>query len=47
MRVYDSKTNTFGSYNPDGSTKTFFKPDPIRYPGTSYFDKQPGILVKK
>jgi hypothetical protein len=27
-RIYDQKTNTFGSYNPDGTTKTFFKPDP-------------------
>ncbi|UPY81078.1 TIGR04388 family protein (plasmid) [Leptospira weilii] len=27
-RVYDPQTNTFGSYNPDGSTKTFYKPAP-------------------
>lgn len=32
LRVYDTKTNTFGSYNPDGSTRTFYKPrDGIRY----------------
>jgi hypothetical protein len=24
IRVYDSNTNTFGSYNPDGTTRTFF-----------------------
>lgn len=36
--VYDSSTNTFGSYNPDGTTKTFFKPTG----GQSYFDNQPG-----
>lgn len=28
IRVYDPKTNTFGSYNPDGTTKTFYKPQP-------------------
>ncbi|MDO8473574.1 MAG: hypothetical protein Q7T05_07140 [Dehalococcoidia bacterium] len=28
IRVYDPETNTFGSYNPDGTTKTFYKPDP-------------------
>ena len=38
IRVYDPDTNTFGSYNRDGSTKTFFKPSR----GQSYFDGQPG-----
>ena len=38
IRVYDSKTNTFGSYNSDGSTRTFFKPSG----GQNYFDRQPG-----
>ena len=28
IRVYDPASNTFGSYNPDGSIKTFFRPDP-------------------
>jgi hypothetical protein len=28
IRVYDPKTNTFGSYRPNGATKTFYKPDP-------------------
>ena len=37
-RVYDAKTNTFGSYNPDGTTKTFFKPSDFQ----AYFDRQPG-----
>jgi len=27
-RVYDAKTNTFGSFGPDGAIKTFYKPDP-------------------
>jgi pyocin large subunit-like protein len=26
VRIYDRKTNTFGAYNPDGTTKTYFKP---------------------
>jgi pyocin large subunit-like protein len=37
-RVYDPETNSFGSYNLDGSTKTFFKPNN----GLDYFTKQPG-----
>ncbi len=35
-RIYDPATNTFGSYNPDGSTRTFFKPKEK----TDYFRKQ-------
>lgn len=31
IKVYDPKTNTFGSYNSNGSTKTFFKPDPAKH----------------
>lgn len=38
IRVYDPNTNTFGSYNPDGSTKTYFKPSG----GQGYFNRQPG-----
>jgi len=26
IRIYDPETNTFGAYNADGLTKTFFKP---------------------
>jgi RHS repeat-associated protein len=37
IRVYDKNTNTFGSYNPDGTTKTFFKPS-----SPTYWDRQPG-----
>lgn len=37
-RVYDPKTNTFGAYNKNGSTRTFFKPSD----GQAYFDRQPG-----
>jgi RHS repeat-associated protein len=38
IRVYDPATNTFGAFNPDGTTKTFFKPTS---PG--YWDSQPGV----
>jgi hypothetical protein len=39
-RVFDPKTGAFAAYNPDGTTKTFFKPG-----SPSYFDRQPGRLV--
>lgn len=38
IRVYDSDTNTFGSYNSDGTTRTYFKPED----GQAFFDSQPG-----
>jgi pyocin large subunit-like protein len=38
VRVYDPNTNTFGSYNSDGSTKTYFKPSR----GIDYWNGQPG-----
>jgi len=37
IRVYDPVTGRFGSYNPDGTTKTYFKPD-----SPTYWDRQPG-----
>jgi pyocin large subunit-like protein len=37
VRIYDPATNTFGSYNSDGTTRTFFKPT-----SPSYWDRQPG-----
>jgi hypothetical protein len=37
IRVYDPTTNTFGSYSPDGTTKTFFKPT-----SPTYWERQPG-----
>ncbi|HEU5480641.1 MAG TPA: hypothetical protein VFU90_12435 [Candidatus Tumulicola sp.] len=37
IRVYDRTANTFGSYNPDGSTRTFFKPT-----SATYWERQPG-----
>jgi hypothetical protein len=35
-RYYDPKTNTFGSYNPDGTTRTYYKPEE----GQEYFRRQ-------
>lgn len=46
IRVYDPKTNTFGSYNADGTTKSFFKPDPSNRQGNlsnrQYWEQQKG-----
>jgi len=45
IRVYDPKNNIFGSYNPSGTTKTFYKPDPAQHKLPSnldYWNKQPG-----
>ena len=39
VRVYDPATNTFGSYNPDGTTRTFFKPT-----SPTFWNRQPGKL---
>jgi len=39
IRVYDPATNTFGAYNPDGTTRTFFMPDG----GLDYWNRQPGV----
>jgi hypothetical protein len=37
IRVFDPKSNTFGAFNPDGTTRTFFKPS-----SPTYWDRQPG-----
>src|SRR5215472_7838690 len=45
IRVYDPNTNTFGAYNPNGTTRTFYKPDPSihGYPTNwDYWLAQPG-----
>jgi len=47
IRVYDPKTNTFGSYNPNGTTKTFYKPNPAQHgrpTNLDYWNDQPGVL---
>jgi pyocin large subunit-like protein len=36
-RVFDPASNTFGAYNSDGSTRTFFKPS-----SSTYWERQPG-----
>jgi hypothetical protein len=41
IRIYDPSTDTFGSYNPDGTTRTFFKPE-----SSTYWDRQPGISIR-
>lgn len=46
MRVYDPATNTFGSYNLDGSTRTLFQPDPAIHGFATNWDywlSQPGV----
>lgn len=40
LRIYDPQTGSFGAYNPDGTTKTFFKPG-----SSGYFDRQPGQAI--
>jgi pyocin large subunit-like protein len=40
MRVFDYRSGTFGVYNRDGTTKTFFKPG-----NRDYFERQPGQSV--
>ncbi len=40
IRVFDPNTGTFGSFNPNGTTRTLFKPS-----SPTYFDRQPGTLV--
>jgi pyocin large subunit-like protein len=39
IRVYDPATNTFGAYNPSGTTRTFFMPKR----GVEYWNDQPGV----
>jgi pyocin large subunit-like protein len=40
LRIYDPETGAFAAYNPNGTTKTFFKPG-----SRDYFERQPGRLV--
>lgn len=41
LRVYDPATRSFGAYNRDGTTRTFFKPS-----RRDYFKDQPGRPVR-
>jgi filamentous hemagglutinin len=46
IRVYDPATNTFGSFNANGTTKTLYMPDPAQhgYPTNwDYWNAQPGV----
>ncbi len=40
IRVFDPQTGAFGSFNPNGTTRTFYKPN-----SPTYFDRQPGTPV--
>ncbi len=42
IRTYDSSSNTFGAYNANGTTRTFFSPTGN---GQAYWDKQQGALL--
>jgi len=42
IRVYEPSTNRFGSFNPDGTTKTFYKPTR----GMNYWIDQAGTLLR-
>ncbi|HEV7224046.1 MAG TPA: hypothetical protein VGN42_15160 [Pirellulales bacterium] len=45
IRIYDSATNTFGSFNANGTTRTLYKPNPTQhgYPtNIDYWNAQPG-----
>ena len=45
IRMYDRASNTFGSYHPDGTAKTLYKPDPARHhrpDNWTYWLEQPG-----
>ena len=41
VRVFDAKTRAFGSFNRDGTTKTYFRPD-----NPSYWQRQPGRPIQ-
>jgi pyocin large subunit-like protein len=38
IRMYDPSTNTFAAYNADGTTRTFYKPDPAVHGFPSNWD---------
>ena len=40
VRIFDPRSGAFAAYNPDGTTKTYFKPG-----RREYFDDQPGRTV--
>jgi pyocin large subunit-like protein len=39
IRIYDSGSNTYGEYNPDGTARTFMRPER----GSAFFAEQPGV----
>jgi pyocin large subunit-like protein len=50
IRIYDPETNMFGAYNADGTTRTFYAPDPAThgYPTNwDYWIAQPGSTPRE
>lgn len=50
IRIFDPVTESFGSFNPDGTAKTFYVPDPAQhgYPtNLDYWNAQPGTTPWK
>jgi pyocin large subunit-like protein len=46
VRIFNPASDTFGAYNADDTTRTFFKPDGSHSSvGQAYFDRQPGDVV--
>lgn len=46
VRAYDPRTNEFGAFNPDGTTRTYFRPDPAGHgfqTNWDYWLSQPGV----
>jgi pyocin large subunit-like protein len=44
-RMWEPSTNMFGAYNGDGSTRTFYRPDPAKHgcqSNEAYWASQPG-----
>jgi pyocin large subunit-like protein len=39
IRIYDPGSNTYGEYNPDGTTRTFLRPER----GSAFWAEQPGV----
>ena len=50
IRVYDAVNNVFGSYGANGTTKTFYAPNPAIHgkpTNMDYWNSQPGFLVRR
>ena len=48
IRIWDPATDAFGAYNSDGTTRTYYKPDPLKHGYASnqdYFLSQRGVQI--